>query len=202
MLSEQSTIETPTIECVGELPRWAQLAFAARCARRVEFIVLQDWPGAPEEYVNLIEQSITHVESAANNPQNATEDAVIARDAAASITDEHAQKFNSSSSDSRDIPAILALYSASEAAYIGSRVTDGDYSNLISAVSLTASSALKAAHKISDRAGEVVQAGIQRDFELLVYYGEIHSWNDDSPVSPDVFGTMWQGLAPEGCAPS
>ena len=142
------------------------------------------------------------MESAARNPETASEDAVVARDAAGSVTDEHAQKFDSSSSVSREIPAILALCSASEAAYIGSRVTDGDYSNLISAVSLTASSALKAAHAVSDRAGEVVQAGIQRDFELLIYYTEIHSWNDSSPVSPEVFGTMWQGRAPEGCAPS
>ena len=198
-MTGQITITVPTLECVGKLPRWAQVAFAARCARRIEFIVLRDWPSAPKDYLELIEQSIFHAERSAEFPETSTEDALVSRDAAASVTDTHAQRFNISSTDSRKISAISALYSASDASYIGSRISDGDNSHLTAAVVQTATDALKAAFDVSERAGEVATLGIQRDFEILVLFAEIKGWNKDSGVSPGVFRVMWQGLPPDGC---
>src|SRR5262249_36702309 len=41
----------PSEEEIAKLPRWAQVAFGARCARRVLPLFLQKWPDAPEEHI-------------------------------------------------------------------------------------------------------------------------------------------------------
>jgi len=43
--------EIPTQEELGNLPRWARVAFAARCAARVQPLFLEYWPDAPREHV-------------------------------------------------------------------------------------------------------------------------------------------------------
>src|SRR5438552_2221502 len=41
----------PTQEEIEKLPRWARVAFAARCARRVLPAFKHFWPEAPEEHI-------------------------------------------------------------------------------------------------------------------------------------------------------
>src|SRR5437868_5117560 len=48
----------PTEEEIGELPRWAQIAFAARCARRVLPLFVRNWPDAPREYLTRLARAV------------------------------------------------------------------------------------------------------------------------------------------------
>ena len=55
----------PTKEEIKKLPRRAQVAFAARCARRVQPVFKAAWPEATEEHVEAIERAIRCAETAA-----------------------------------------------------------------------------------------------------------------------------------------
>ena len=55
----------PSEEEIGQLPRWAQVAFAARCARRVQPLFKAAWPDAPAESCQALEDAITQAEHAA-----------------------------------------------------------------------------------------------------------------------------------------
>ena len=44
--------EVPTREEIAELPRWAIVAFAARCAKRIPPLADFDWPGEDERVVS------------------------------------------------------------------------------------------------------------------------------------------------------
>ena len=47
-------IEIPTEKEIKQLPRWAQVAFAARCARRVQPLFSMFWPDAPQEHIDAV----------------------------------------------------------------------------------------------------------------------------------------------------
>ncbi len=50
---------------IAALPRWARVAFAARCARRVQPLFQAFWPEAPPEHVAAVDTAITLAERAA-----------------------------------------------------------------------------------------------------------------------------------------
>jgi hypothetical protein len=55
----------PRAEEIVKLPRWAKVAFAARCVRRVQPLLGSTWPEAPEKYIEAIEMAITLAEHVA-----------------------------------------------------------------------------------------------------------------------------------------
>ena len=52
----------PTRDEIKQLPRWAQVAFATRCARRVQPLFTAFWPDTPQKYVEVLEQAIVIAE--------------------------------------------------------------------------------------------------------------------------------------------
>jgi len=48
----ENEVELPTAEAIDELPRWAVVAFAAWCARRVEPLFLAFTPKLPTNSFN------------------------------------------------------------------------------------------------------------------------------------------------------
>lgn len=55
----------PSKEELGRLPRRAMVAFAGRCARRVQPLFKQFWPEAPQEHVDALARAIILVETSA-----------------------------------------------------------------------------------------------------------------------------------------
>jgi len=55
----------PLREELRKLPRWACVAFAARCARRAQPMFTLKWKDAPREHVEAIERAITAAEASA-----------------------------------------------------------------------------------------------------------------------------------------
>lgn len=55
----------PTREDIAKLPRWARVAFAARCARRALPLFKQHWPAAPDVHLRAVELAVSVAEHAA-----------------------------------------------------------------------------------------------------------------------------------------
>ncbi|MEO1009164.1 MAG: hypothetical protein AAFX79_11400, partial [Planctomycetota bacterium] len=69
-----------------KLPRLARVAFAARCARRVQPLYRVLWPGAPEKHVQALDHAATLAERFANGAP-ASVDELAAAHAAAHAAD-------------------------------------------------------------------------------------------------------------------
>lgn len=50
----------------SQLPHWARIAFAARCARRVMFLYREHWPRTPEKYPNALSKAVALAEQSAS----------------------------------------------------------------------------------------------------------------------------------------
>ncbi|MCZ7633848.1 hypothetical protein FBT69_05385 [Synechococcales cyanobacterium CNB] len=55
----------PTKEYLQALPRWARVAFAARCARRVQPLFAHFRQKAPKEHIEAVDTAITLTERSA-----------------------------------------------------------------------------------------------------------------------------------------
>ena len=60
-----------TKEDFEKLPRWAVVAFAARCARRVQPLFKAGWPDAPGDSIRAVEHAVDTAEGRALTHLNA-----------------------------------------------------------------------------------------------------------------------------------
>ncbi|HEY2785860.1 MAG TPA: hypothetical protein VGJ05_12900 [Fimbriiglobus sp.] len=106
------------------MPRWARVAFAARCARRV-FPYFRDWKKADDKQVKAVEQAISLAENDASNGHvsAATARAAAARAAASAASAARAAAAAAASA------AAAAAYAAADAKSI--RFIRSDYERLI-----------------------------------------------------------------------
>jgi len=176
-VAEENEAQIPTKEEIELLPRWAQVAFAARCARRVQPLILHDWPEAPQIFLDNIDKAITLAEASAADPASASEKADAATFARAAYA-----------AYAADAAAARAAYAAdaARAAYADDAAAAAD--------------AARAAYAAADAAtfARVAVRAIRADFELLGAFARREGWDNDTPVPPEVFGPMWPDGVPEG----
>lgn len=67
-MGEQGGATIPTSEEIAKLPRWAQVAFAARCARRAQPLFKHGWSDVPPEYADGIDRAVAFAEALALAP--------------------------------------------------------------------------------------------------------------------------------------
>jgi hypothetical protein len=157
-------VKLPTMEEVAKLPRGAQAAFAARCARRAAPLFVKYWPGGTYTPVVKVMSAIAIAEQYAA----ARIDADAARTAA----------------DGARIAAVAArTYAASKypsaaTAYRAASVADA----AIAAAEVNATSAAIAAADAG-----VPAALVRSDFTKLLKLAIRERWTDHTPVSPEVF---------------
>lgn len=165
----------PTEEEITQLPRLARIAFAARCARRVQPLFQLFWPTAPRKYRTAVAKAIDLAETAGTGGDisaNAYAYAFAAADAAdAARAAAAAQAAKAAVYAARAVNAVNATY-----AYDATDVA------LVADTTATSSNA----------------ALIRRDFELLRSLAMKENWDDQTPVRPEVFGPMWPEGAPKG----
>lgn len=182
MADENKKLEV-TEEELRQLPRWAVVAFTARCARRAQPLFTMNWPQAPDEHVKAVEAAITLAESSARvgraNGSAAVVAAVAARAAATAAEDYP---------DAITAAADAAYYAASDAGRAATAVHDAAYAPTAAYYAAVAAGALAAVRIAATRA----------DFELLQSLALIAEWSDESPVDPDLLGPLWPQGAPEG----
>jgi hypothetical protein len=190
----------PSQEDLREVPRWARVAFAARCARRVQPLFQAAWPDAPGEYVEAVDRAIRVAEGSA---AWARADA-HADEGAAGAAGEAAAKGVG--------PAFAAGSAASAAARASAAAADhfcsADIDHLtpyLAPVSLDAACAAGAS--ASDNAGEAVRGtaaenntirAMRMDFEKLRAAAEKERWTDETPVPREFFGPVWPECEPPG----
>src|SRR6266404_4374658 len=109
----QIDAQIPTQAELGKLPRWANVAFAARCARRVQPLFESFWSHELEEYQGLVDTAISFSAKAASEGIIGL---CFAQAAAEAMTDaaraaEAAVKLGNTSAN----PAARAALSAAEA---------------------------------------------------------------------------------------
>jgi len=182
--------KTPTEQELRELPRLARVAFAARCARRVQALFNASWPGASEKHLPALDKAITLAERAdAAAARSAVYAAVRAAYASAKGAADDAVK--ACDADAYDAEAYDA------AAYA---VASADAVCLADAACLAyaAAYAADAAGKSAADATNAANAAMRRDYALLNEAAKREGWSDETPVPPEFFGPLWAEGVPEG----
>ncbi len=201
----------PTREELQGLPRWARVAFAARCARRVQPLFKLLWPEAPRKHIAAVDRAITLAELLAADPASARDDLDAAvRAVYAACTDAWADNNES---------AAFAAQAAGEAAYAAQAAyTDTDaaaatdvvahaikatYAHTHASAFVAARAAIYRDYRMlwgttmggpfTDVNGELVW---DKDGDLIVIPGS-KPWDDNTPVSVSLLGPLWPFGEPE-----
>jgi hypothetical protein len=186
-----------TVKEIKRLPARAAVAFAARCARRVQVLFLRGWPSAPEEWRRALEDAVLVAERlAAQDPDadltadlcaraeaNATFGALCAQDAAV----EAASPYCCAN-------AARAAAFAARAAFAAARHDDAEAAEAAAtAAELAARAALDA------KFVRAIKSAMRRDLSVLSAAALRDRWTHDTPVPPDFFGPLWpDGRPPYG----
>jgi len=161
------------------LPRWAQVAFHARCARQVFPLWEEAWPDAPGDYHDAVEQVIVIAEMSAAEARPAGDLKAAGgharRVAEAALTPEPG---------TRSVPAhptrigLIAAAAGSVADLITGEDDTGAYGFA------------KAVVEDADR--DDLMEDIQEDFQRIKLLAREGNWNDKTPVPPDVFDPTYK----------
>lgn len=214
----ESRTGAPSEAELNQLPRWARVAFAARCARRVEWFFVRFWRGGPANIAMAVKSAIEFAEESARRGQFAVPlGSASSLEQAAVVHDDidHAiEATQAATTGDKEAGATAAAMAASAA-------------GRAAAVSHNASLSTRAAFNASAAAVVVVQkqvavnlAGYYRqqsempngegnwqieaepskidaarsrmrmDFELLLKLACAEAWTDDTPVFPELCGAL------------
>ena len=173
----------PTQDELRALPRWARVAFAARCAARVLPFIRHLWNDGPPQHPQAVEHAVRVAETAGRSAADHGE-SLLARDTVFAAADS---------------PLRAATHAA--AAYAAGWAADAVVSAAASDFTATRAGQ-EAARAIFETATidtplTAQLRCIRRDFVRLKKLARKEKWTDDTPVPPEVFGPMW----PEGVAP-
>jgi len=164
------------------LPRWAQTAFAARCARRVWPLLMQTWPNAPREFGEALALAERCAANAQIEHELETISASTARFARAALGMAQGRAPNTPparvpTSDIIRHGAAMAIARAAQSALPDSLHQAWE------AYRSADSAALEARLPGADLA-------ILQDFEKLRYVSASRRWTNDTGVDQKVFGPM------------
>lgn len=157
-----------TAKEIRQLPKKAQVAFAARCARRVLPLYKYFWPEAPDEHVNAVEVVIAFAES--DSPPSENANAV----------------------DDNAIAAINAVPSS-----VAKTVAYAAYAAYQSFTINSVRAAAKVVVNISEDVRNKTIAAMRRDFEKLKEAATRENWDNKHHILPEWFGPIWPNGAPE-----
>lgn len=172
-----SNTALPTEAEIAELPRWARVAFAARCARRVLPLFQPTFPP-----VKLSEHAF--------NVRRAIEVAEIAASRAAAVSSFVQPEYTAFETGRTHSQAASV---AASAAYVDEATKKAHLAEVNRSASLAAQSAAEAYSAAIPH--------IRRDFDHLSRLAEWQHWTDDTPVPPEVFGPLWPEGPPKGWPP-
>ena len=178
-------IRLPTEEEIAQLPRWAQVAFAARCARRVQPLFTAGWAKSAGTRAEAVDRAISLTEAYAADPTSGNPTSV--REAADSV---YKIAYATAESD----PGSSVRRAASDAAFAAASAAF-DHNESFQ----YAKHASLGAPVVEGRVNpERVLQAMRRDFELLQGAAQREKWTDDTPVPMAFFGPLWPEGEPEG----
>ncbi|MDY3553978.1 hypothetical protein R5W24_003092 [Gemmata sp. JC717] len=165
-------VTVPNAEEMATQPRWAQVAFAARCARRVLLLPEHRRPSTPVTLILVASKAVDVAEQSAGIGYAHPE----ARESYASLAATNANGYG---------PAIDALAAVGAADEFDKRVAGY--------AAVAGNAAAGDAYTIAN-----IRRVVRRDFDNLSQLAEAQRWDDDTPVPPEVFGPLWPEGAPKG----
>lgn len=182
--------DLPTSEEIAQLPRWASVAFAARCALRVmpRFQIHAHYDGIRDHVVAVREacffaaRCATFGQFSVNSATNFGEEVMLATAAAYET---------STFSDPPGLHAASAAESAEAAVEAAS-----DAWHFIDSKNNPTETASAYAWQAADESDEVADA-IRRDFDTVLQLSIELNWDDRTGVPQAVFGAMWPTSEPE-----
>ncbi len=196
-LMSSEGIRFVTKEELRKLPRWACVAFAARCARRVQPLFKFGWPGAPDEHVRAVDRAIALAEESAHMGRADSlildaARAAYAANAAARAANAAARAANAANAAAR--AARAAAYAANAAA---NAANDAD-ADADAADAAAAARGADAAARGADAAarGAAADAAARADYELLVALSKKNR-NPEATVDVALLGPLWANGEPK-----
>jgi len=176
---------------IEKLPRWARVAFAVRCARRVFPILCRRWPSAPTAHLQALENAVSVAErcASASDAADVFGAAATAYTTAASLESSVVLiASNAAGEADPDGGVYLAARAAAEAADVAYYAVLADPAPVRDASGVAATAAAAMLRVASDPSDLLF---IRRDFERFRWLEKKHGWTDDTPVSPDAVGPLW-----------
>lgn len=167
---------------IATLPRWAKVAFAARCGRRVLPLFQQFWPDAPEQDTRAVETAVLTAE-AGEARSRAAHDASIEAVRAASAA--------------RKAPVVRVIAPPARAAEVAEAAVSASFACFNASGghpfdrSVAKAAVRAAAAGVYATDTDVTAAAIRADFDLLAATARAEKWTDDTPVASGVFGSLW-----------
>lgn len=176
----------PSEEEVATLPRWARVAFAARCARRVTVILSSTVPATPPQY---IEAATSELRWAEHEASSGGEEMPLQR------------HFNQAAHD-----AFVGDYDEQIRFVVkyGGQTQSAGRAAYAAALGVARATIINETAQLAVRAAELnsdITPFIRRDFDHLSRLAEWQKWGDDTPVPPEVFGPLWPEGPPKGWPP-
>jgi hypothetical protein len=160
-----------------DLPRWACVAFHARCARQVLHLWEDAWPGAPPEHHEAVEQAVVLAEMCAADGQPAggikAAAARVAHVAEAAIA------------PTADPPPAFPVRAGLIAAAAGSAL------DLIAGLDSGGSYPIVKV-LVLETGNDDLMEDIQEDFQRIRQLARDANWADATPVPPDVFDPAYK----------
>ncbi len=171
-----------TEEEIRTLPRGAQVAFAARCARRVLPLVEYFQQRVPEGHLVFLRNAVGIAETSADRLAAPSPNFVAFAATAAGECRAYATSYVGSDGDD-----FRSAADAADSAYAAAYAASPDA--FIDPYADATRSAMEAGSDITN--------WIDRDFKLIRLVAKAEGWADDTPVPPSVFGPLWLDGAPE-----
>jgi hypothetical protein len=163
----------PSTDEIADLPRWAQVAIAARCARRILPLLSGMNQQQREKYWPRVLMAIEVTERTASG-----------------------LRF-----DVQDIKQDVEVLNGSVANYEQSSVIASAKAAVYSALDDFKIATLAVSYAGSASEEQRLVDNIRRDFDHLLSLSYYMYWNDDTPVPPEVFGPLWPEGPPKGWPP-
>ena len=212
-------VPIPSSKEIGKLPRWVQVAFAIRCARRVQPVFKAMWPDAPDEHVAAIEHAIQCAErllvgSEGALPAKAAYAAAKAADEAAyaayrvtapffdadpcgppdpneaAVADAAAAYAAMAADKAAAAEAAVAAYAAKAAAAHAAAAAYAAWAASATRCAASYAAGAAMAAALYDTAA-AAHAHIRWDFETLMVLGEREHWNDQTRPSLESLPPLW-----------
>ncbi|AWM38874.1 hypothetical protein GobsT_28970 [Gemmata obscuriglobus] len=167
----------PSRQDIAALPRWARVAFAARCARRVLPVIKKLWTDSPKPLLPSLDKAVRVAETAAADRNVG----------GGSVATTHVARADGAADA---VAAVCAADSARAAAY----AADAAHADVVRGAVTAAVTCLLRASTVGN-VGHL--AAPARDFDALARRAKSERWTHDTPVPPSTFGPMWDGTPPE-----
>jgi len=172
-------IRLPNERAIGELPHWAQVAFGARCARRVMPLFFSDWPDAPSEIIESLSEQLALTESAAATARVPCYDRrhlIVRNFSWEPAFDEH-------------LVAREVAFAVERALTGSGKEVGGVLGFLMDELTAVQNAA---EHFFEEEYGySTLRREIAEDLTHLLTLSSERSWTDETPVPATVFGPLW-----------